>query len=47
MDAAKRRARHRFISALLWAFAIYAVVGFVTGGIVVDIKHRRRWDQHP
>lgn len=42
MEAARRRARRRFIGALLWAFTIYAVVGFVTGRIVVDIKRYHR-----
>lgn len=42
MEAARRRAWNRFIGALLWAFAVYTIAGFITGGIVVDVERHRR-----
>lgn len=40
IDAARRRAWNRFVGAMLWAFAIWVVAGFVTGSIVIDVKRQ-------
>ena len=39
LEQAVKRARWRFIGAMLWAVGIWVGVGLITGGIVVDIRH--------
>lgn len=40
MEQAVSRARWRFVGAFLWAIGIYAACGFITGGIIIDVRRR-------